>query len=151
MPRTYSYDHYKVPQADPNSGLEESTSKSKRSRARPRSGPGEIHYGQSHAETVARAKAHRNEAVAQSAQPEVPPASAAASVKGPPNDPVPRSARPASDDLRGLWAEVEGSVELMGSAFRDLRQGTVRLLRVPLDAIRIARQHRPGYGVWSRA
>lgn len=112
-----------------------------------RSDPSELHYGQNHAETVARATAKRHQATAASAIPPV----ATAPAKGQPIGSTPGAERPGTDDFEGLWSEVQGSFELIGSALHDLGVGAARLLRVPWDAARLARARLPGLRAGARA
>jgi hypothetical protein len=136
MPRSYSFDHFKVPQANPNSEVEAQEGRQLEARGGGRGSSKEIHYGQNHAETVRRAKAHRQEAAEEAAsQPQAASGPGAAAVDG--EREAPSSTTP-SYRLEAAWREVRESIGQMSQAAHQFRQGSVRLLRVPAELLRLA-------------
>ncbi|HZH03775.1 MAG TPA: hypothetical protein VEY30_08330 [Myxococcaceae bacterium] len=150
VPRTYSYDHFQVPEAHPNAGSEvKSRNRSKvadpASDVSPPQAHG-IHYGRAHAETAERYQRRHAEAEQRSAagneggddgarHEASAPAPAEA---GTPIGSLPGTDRPWADDFRGLWGELQGTLEMMGGAVRDLHSGAQRLARLPRNAAKMA-------------
>jgi hypothetical protein len=144
MPRSYSFDHFQVPAAEPRS--RSLRRQDKQHLADSRHGLPEqegIHYGKSHSETVeilkARARAPRRKAsptpkVAHEPQP-TPRIN---------RNTTPIGALPATEELppRGrfqdLLDEAQRQIDVLHQGIGDVSKAAVRLASLPLEVVRLA-------------
>jgi hypothetical protein len=147
MPRSYSFDHFQVPAAEPRSRSLRRQDKQHLADSRhppPEQGEG-IHYGKSHAETEEILKARVLEP---RRQPPAPPRSAKAekAVAAPRinRNTTPIGALPATEELppRGrfqdLLDEATRQLEALQGSVGDVGKAVVRLASLPLEVVRLA-------------
>jgi len=150
MPRSYSFDHFQVPAAEPRSRSLRRQDKQRVSNSRHAQMPQEdgIHYGKSHAETEEILKAHaaeRAETPMQEVpmQPQEPKREARATPKLNRNT-TPIGALPMTEELppRGrfqdLLDEAERQLETIQGGINDVTKAASRLATLPLEVMRLA-------------
>jgi hypothetical protein len=148
MPRSYSFDHFQVPAAEPRSRSLRRQDKQHLSESQHRSQPdheGGIHYGKSHAQTeeILKARAlappprERSGAKAR----EEPSAPATPRIN---RNTTPIGALPATEELppRGrfqdLFDEATRQLEAIQGGIGDVSKAAVRLASLPLEVVRLA-------------
>ncbi len=151
MPRSYSFDHFQVPAAEPRSRSlrrqdKQRVASSRRAKPTPEEG---VHYGKAHAQTEELLKAHAAERAA------APTVQQAHEAKPEPKREVrttprlnrnttPIGALPMTEELppRGrfqdLIDEAERQVETIQSSINDVTKAATRLATLPLEVMRLA-------------
>lgn len=139
MPRSYSFDHFQVPAAEPRSRALRRQDKQHLAGSRHTDLPEEegIHYGKSHAETEEILKAR-------AAQPR-PPAPVAPTATPQLNlNTTPIGALPMTEELppRGrmqdLLDEASRQLEALQSGIGDVTKAAARLASLPMEVVRLA-------------
>jgi hypothetical protein len=153
MPRSYSFDHFQVPAAEPRSRSLRRQDKQRVAKSRHAQVPHEdgIHYGKSHAQTEEILKAHAEERARAPAEPvretkaEAPPAAQPHQVKPKLNlNTTPIGALPMTEELppRGhfqdLLDEAERQFEAIQGGLGDVTKAATRLATLPLEVMRLA-------------
>jgi hypothetical protein len=154
MPRSYSFDHFQVPPAEPRSRSLRRQDKQHLADSRhPHPGQEEgIHYGKSHAETeeILRAKAlspHPRAPATQGheGQPQAsPPVEQVPATPSINRNTTPIGALPATEELptRGrfqdLLDEASRQIGAIQGGIRDVTKATARLASLPLEGVRLA-------------
>jgi hypothetical protein len=146
MPRSYSFDHFKVPAAQPRSRSLRRQDKQHLADSRPSlpEQDGAIHYGKSHAQTEEILKAK-----AMAPPPRKEPVAPAREQKAVPvprinRNTTPIGALPATDELppRGrfqdLIDEATRQLEAIQGGIGDVSKAAVRLASLPFEVVRLA-------------
>ncbi len=151
MPRSYSFDHFQVPAAEPRSRSLRRQDKQRVARSRHADTPQDgIHYGKSHAQTEEILKAHAaeraetpmQEVPMQPAQAPKPEASRATPKLN--RNTTPIGALPMTEELppRGrfqdLLDEAERQLETIQGGINDATKAATRLASLPLEVMRLA-------------
>ena len=143
MPRSYSFDHFQVPQAEPRSRSLRRQDKQHLAESRHAQEVEEgIHYGKSHAQTEeilkARAMAPRRKV---SPPKEAPKAQATPRIN---RNTTPIGALPATEELppRGrfqdLLDEAQRQFDVLQQGIGDVSKAAVRLASLPIEVVRLA-------------
>jgi hypothetical protein len=146
MPRSYSFDHFQMPNAEPRSRSLRRQDKQHLADSRhssPEQG-GELHYGKSHAETEEILKAR-----AMAPPPRKAPIAPARADKAVPTPRINRNttpigALPATDEqpprgrFQDLIDEATRQLEAIQSGIGDVSKAAVRLASLPLEVVRLA-------------
>jgi len=166
MPRTYSFDHFQVPSAEPGSRSLRRKDKQQVSdslqEAQAAQEPQGVHYGHSHAQTEQLFKAHARERKARLTTGEVehagtkfthgrparelaPEAPHARDVEPPgPRSTLPIGSLPKVEELppRGhlneLLEEASRQLQVLQAGVEDVTRAVSRLASLPLEAVRLA-------------
>ncbi|MDC0715152.1 hypothetical protein POL68_42280 [Stigmatella sp. ncwal1] len=153
MPRSYSFDHFQVPAAEPRSRALRREDKQHLAESHP-SSPGQdggIHYGKSHAETEEILKARAAEprrAAAPKEEPEQAPVQMKAEATPPVNrNTAPIGAVPFAEEqpprrrLKELLDEASRQLDAIQGGLSDVKKAAVRLASLPAEAVRLAARH----------
>jgi hypothetical protein len=153
MPRSYSFDHFQVPAAEPRSRSlrrqdKQRVASSRRAKTAPEEG---VHYGKAHAQTEEILKAHAAEraeaATVQQTQAQAPKQEPRREARATPRlnrNTTPIGALPMTEELppRGrfqdLIDEAERQVETIQSSINDVTKAATRLATLPLEVMRLA-------------
>jgi hypothetical protein len=153
MPRSYSFDHFKVPAAEPRSRSLRRQDKQHLSKARPEFLPHDegIHYGKSHAQTEEILKAHAAERAAapvqQAQEPKREPPPRVERPRATPQlnrNTTPIGALPMTEELppRGrfqdLLDEAERQLNAIQGGLGDVTKAATRLASLPFEVVRLA-------------
>lgn len=153
MPRSYSFDHFQVPAAEPRSRSLRRQDKQHlaESQHAPMDNGQGIHYGKSHAQTEeilkARALAPPRRDTAKKPRGEAPGAPRQEKVQTTPRinrNTTPIGALPATEELppRGrfqdLFDEATRQIDAIQSSISDVGKAAVRLASLPLEVVRLA-------------
>ncbi len=153
MPRSYSFDHFQVPAAEPRSRSLRRQDKQRVAKSRHAQVPHEdgVHYGKSHAQTEeilkARALAPPRRDTSRARQQQQAQAEAPARPVATPRinrNTTPIGALPATEELppRGrfqdLLDEATRQVDALQSGIGDVSKAAVRLASLPLEVVRLA-------------
>jgi hypothetical protein len=151
MPRSYSFDHFQVPAAEPRSRSmrrqdKQRVASSRRVKTAPEEG---VHYGKAHAQTEEILKAHAAERAeaptvqqAREARPE--PKREVRTTPRLNRNTTPIGALPMTEELppRGrfqdLIEEAERQLETIQSSINDVTKAATRLATLPLEVMRLA-------------
>jgi hypothetical protein len=153
MPRSYSFDHFQVPAAEPRSRSLRRQDKQRVASSKHAQVPQDdgIHYGKSHAQTEEILKAHAAERAEAAAHPapelkaEAPPRAERTQAKPKLNlNTTPIGALPMTEELppRGrfqdLLDEAERQFEAIQGGIGDATKAATRLATLPLEVMRLA-------------
>jgi hypothetical protein len=147
MPRSYSFDHFQVPAAEPRSRSLRRQDKQRVASSRHAQVPRDegVHYGKSHARTEEILKEHAAERAEAHVQPAQEPKREALRTTPKLNrNTTPIGALPVTEELpsRGrfqdLIDEAERQLEMIQSGINDVTKAATRLATLPLEVMRLA-------------
>lgn len=154
MPRSYSFDHFQVPAAEPRSRSlrrqdKQHLADSRHAHLEPEEG---VHYGKSHAQTeeILKVRATQRQEASEVELPEEPPRQAAPRAELPKAEPrlnrntTPIGALPVTEELppRGrfqdLLDEATRQLGALQGGLGDVTKAAARLASLPLEVVRLA-------------
>ncbi|XXF75769.1 hypothetical protein P2318_22240 [Myxococcaceae bacterium GXIMD 01537] len=147
MPRSYSFDHFQAPTAEPGSRAQRRKAKQHLASARQEAqepGAQGVHYGRSHAETEALFQAHTRER-RRTTKGAVPKGGRA---KGPGASPRPGTApigalprleeQPPRGRMQDLLEEASRQLQVLQAGMGDVSRAVSRLASLPIEVVRLA-------------